>query len=537
MKKRFLSLALAMILMACAFAGCEQKGQQASSVPTAAPTQQAGGEAAPEDKYAKELTITVARRGDSRAVEEDLFSPYVKEKFNIVFEITDINNNDFVTKMNLLLASGEAPDINLDQRPEFMLNEWIQAGYFRGYTQEEIKNLMPNYYAQYTEEEWKSIWPAISYFDGKSYYFPSRRASSIDMAWLYREDIFNKLNLKFPTTTDGLLEVMRTLKKETGKVPYVSANSGDVLWAFTGFLQVFGIPELAPRELSYVDPVSGEFVPYAFTTDTFRQHVIFMNKLYEEGLIWQEFATGTTDQVNAAISQGNHMIAWSYPSKIESELNRLSRNENPEASWVWAKDMPSSNPERATYFKANPYYNASGVGFSADASDEVIERFMAFMDWLHTDEGMVFRTYGIEGVTYRKEGNNYVFMDHMASPLKSEGKTLTNYGFVTPGRQHPNLNEYYYPYLTELEKTFFNRKGYYHFIPPVMAYTDEESSELADITTSLQQTAREYYAKFIMGHLDAEDDKEWENYVSTMKKLGLDRFCEIRTTVYERSNR
>jgi len=526
-----------MALLAGVLAACTKSGDQTGTTPTTAPTQTPEGEGTSENKYAKELTITLARRGDSRSVEEDLFSPYIKEKFNIVFEVTDINNNDFVTKMNLLLASGEAPDINTAQRPEFMLNEWTEAGYFRGYTREEIKNRMPNYYAQYTEEEWESIWPAISHSDGKSYYFPSRRAETINMAWLYREDIFNKLNLEFPESTDELLEVMRTLKKETGKVPFVSANSGDVLWAFTGFLQAFGIPELAPREMSYVDPVTGEFVPYAFTTDTFREHVIFMNKLYEEGLIWQEFATGTTDQVNAAISQGNHMIAWSYPAKIETELNKLSRNENPEASWNWAKVMPSSNPERATYFKANPYYNADGVGFSADASDEVIERFMDYMDWLHTEEGMAFRTYGIEGVTYKKEGNNYVFTEQMTSPVKSEGKTLTNYGFVTVGRQHPNLNEYYYPYLTELEKTFFNREGYYHFISPAMVYTSEESSELADITTSLHQTAKEYYARFIMGHVDVEDDKEWENYIQTMKKLGLDRFIEIRTAVYERNNK
>ncbi|AGC69481.1 ABC-type sugar transport system periplasmic component-like protein [Thermoclostridium stercorarium subsp. stercorarium DSM 8532] len=250
-----------------------------------------------------------------------------------------------------------------------------------------------------------------------------------------------------------------------------------------------------------------------------------------------EFATGTTDQVNAEISKGNHMVAWGYPSKIDSEMNRLSRNENPEASWTWAKVMPSSNPERATYFKRNPLYNADGIGFSEDASDEVTERFMDYMDWLHTEEGMVFRTYGIESVTYTKEGGNYVFTEQMSSPLKSEGKTLTNYGFVVFGRQHPNMNEYYYPYLAELEKTFLNREGYYYFNSPVMTYTDEESSELADITTSLNQTAQQYYAQFIMGYLDPENDKDWDSYIQTMKKLGLDRFCEIRTQVYERCNK
>ena len=82
-----------------------------------------------------------------------------------------------------------------------------------------------------------------------------------------------------------------------------------------------------------------------------------------------------------------------------------------------------------------------------------------------------------------------------------------------------------------------NREGYYYHVSPVLNFTDEESSELADITTSLNQTAQEYYAKFIMGQIDIENDQEWNNYIQAMEKLGLERFKEIRKAAYERSNK
>lgn len=534
MKKRIMSLFLVATLAITVFAGCSDQGTIKSENNNGETSGQEANNAESEDKYAEKITVSLARRGDTRSVEEDLFTPFLEEKFNLKLEVTDINNNDFVTKMNVLYASGEAPDVNTASRPEFMLTEWIDSGYLRGYTKEEVEEKFPNYFSQYTEEEWENIWPSISHSDDKTYYLPSRRADRMNMAWIYRADTFEELNLEFPESTDDIIEVMRTIKDETGRIPYVAASSGAVLWAFTGFLQAFGLPELAPRDLSYVDPISGDFIPYAFVTDNFREHIKFMNQLYEEGLIWKEFSTGTDDQVNAMKSQGHNYIQWGYPDAIE-EYTRLSQNADPDAKWDWAKVMLSNDPEKGVYFKADPYYTADGTSFSVDADDKVIERFIDYMDWMHTEEGMVFRTYGIEGETYEKEGDNYILKEQMVSPIKSEGKTLTNYGFITVGRQHPNLSEYYKPYLTELVDTFMDRDGYYYHTAPIMDFTDEENSELADIATSLTQTVEENYAKFIMGQTDIEDDKDWDSYLKALEKLGLERLEEIRTEAYERA--
>src|SRR5690606_31022687 len=74
-------------------------------------------------------------------------------------------------------------------------------------------DLMPNFKA------WMEKYPAEAQMalsaDGKMYIFPNEGFGETNrMVWLYREDVFNKHNLKQPTTWDELHEVLLALKKE-----------------------------------------------------------------------------------------------------------------------------------------------------------------------------------------------------------------------------------------------------------------------------------------------------------------------------------
>ena len=39
----------------------------------------------------------------------------------------------------------------------------------------------------------------------------------------------------------------------------------------------------------------------------------------------------------------------------------------------------------------------------------------------------------------------------------------------------------------------------------------------------------------MMGESDPNNDDDWNKYISDMKKVGLDKFCEMQKTVYERT--
>jgi len=235
------------------------------------------------------------------------------------------------------------------------------------------------------------------------------------------------------------------------------------------------------------------------------------------------------------MSQNNRFVFWGYPEMVNTEYNVLSRTEAPNASWTWAKTMLSENPQNGIFFKREPYYTADGVGFYAYADANKIDRFLQILNWAHTDEGMVFRTYGIENTTFQRQGNNYVFMPHMSSPISPTGDRLENYGFLSIGPEHPNLNAFYRPFIVELENTFFNRDNYYFFTTPVQKFTPAETRELADLQVNLNRTRDEYYSRFIVGQSDVNNDRDWNNYLDTMRRMGLDRVITIRTDAYNRS--
>ena len=91
------------------------------------------------------------------------------------------------------------------------------------------------------------------------------------------------------------------------------------------------------------------------------------------------------------------------------------------------------------------------------------------------------------------------------------------------------------PSMVDLENTFFNRDNYYFHTTHVQKFTPEETRELAGLEVSLSQTRNEYYSRFIVGQLDVNNDRDWNAYIDTMKRMGLDRVSAIRTAAYNRS--
>lgn len=538
MIKRYSALILASALLITGFTGCGGKNGTTQGGPAGGATPTANNEA---NKYAKEIKVSSAKAvKETVNIKDNQFAKLLKEKFNLVIETTEISTADYVTKMSLLFASGEPPEYLYSLRPEWKLNEWTEAGYIKGFTVDELKTKLPNYMKVWTDEEWANVYGNAQYSDGKVYYLPGKRAAKLNMTWVYRKDTFDALGLAYPKSTDDMYNALKAIKEKTGKVPYVSAStgSGGALWAFSGFLQSFGMPELAIRELSYVDPVSKTFVPYAFSESNYREFLKYMNKLYKEGLIWKEFATATTEQTKKFQTQGNGFALWGYPEKL-AEYDNISKSADANAKWDWSKDMVSASQDKI-YFKRDPYFNADGIGFYSKISDEKLNRVLDYVNWAMTEEGQRFNTFGVEGLTYEMKDGKPVYMEKMISPTKATGEKMGEYGIVGSAGwmvAHPAVNEVYKPVYKELEKTFLDRRDYNFFMAPIMPFTEAENKKLADIQTSINDTRDEYAARFIMGQLDPANEADWNKYIETLNKLGLQDMKKVRADAYNRANK
>ena len=68
-----------------------------------------------------------------------------------------------------------------------------------------------------------------------------------------------------------------------------------------------------------------------------------------------------------------------------------------------------------------------------------------------------------------------------------------------------------------------------------MRYTEDEEKQYTDLETALNAKRDEYMARFLMGESDPNSDADWQTYLDDMKKIGLEEFEKLQTTVYERT--
>jgi putative aldouronate transport system substrate-binding protein len=492
--------------------------------------------------YSKEVTISVVKStGTSVPVsEQDLWSPKMKEMFNMKWDVQDVPTADFDVKVSMLFASNQSPDyligIKTDNKS---LPSWISGGYLKGYTLDEFKSTFPEFIKNMSNEQLEKINKYLKQSDGKQYQIMTPRADSVNNVMLYRKDFLEENNIPISLKNpDEMYNMLKTFKDKTGKIPYVSPSAG--VWAFTPIFQMFGLPEMIITQLSYYDPVDKTYVPYAFSEERYRKSLTYINKLYKEGLIWKEFSTATKDQIAKFQADGNGVIQWDTAANVAKQ-NSQTANTFPNAKWDWFKELPTSFSDR-TFYKRTPAYNGDAPAIAAAIDKDKYSRLVDYLNWASTNEGKIFNTYGVEGVTYDLKDGKPVFRPEIQTSLNPKGKELGrwNIGGVRGtfvGNFLPDYKATYSAATLEMEKAFLDKPKYYYFDEPVVQFTEAEQSKIVDYQTNLNQLRDEYSLKFIMGQLDPSNDADWKKFTDALKKVGLDDYVKIRTEAYKRVNK
>ena len=553
-RKKLLSLTLAMAICAATAAGCSSSSSSTSSQGASTGGSSTGGTSSgastggsstagtssdsSENPYAEEITIEILKRSDAPTeYVNTLHDDMLKEKFNMVWKESYVSGSDMATKLSTLYASGMEPDLIWAVRPAWGSDEWTDAGYFRGFTEEEILSLIPGYehlWDSQNPDAWEYIWNYLSWSDGKIYTLPTARDTAGNMAWLYRQDIFDQCGIdSFPSNPDEFLEVCRLIKEQTGITPLVDRNDTP-LFVISKWGMMYGLPDMLPDMPCFENPVTGEMYYYVYATDTYRELLKLAHTLVEEGLMYAEFATASTDQANAYIAQGNKAMMFDYPEKIATH-NATQVDAVPNVDWQWTDVVPSISTEKAAIKKDN-YHAADLRAFAATATDEQVERMCAYFQWCTTEEGITFNSYGVEGVTYDIIDGVKTFKEEFATPLKATGTDLGTY--QVGGRGMWRGEEYistYKPVLAEWTEKILNNPKNVYVMPPVMKFTPEEQSSMVDTNTYLTDAVNEWLLRFMNGQKDPYNDADWNEYIQVLESLGLHDVEELNKTVYERS--
>ncbi len=366
--------------------------------------------------------------------------------------------------------------------------------------------------------------------DGNLYYTPTQNYRSASMSWIYRKSAFDENGWELPTTPEELYDLLKEIKAaDPSSVPMPTRGG----WgnAVKGMQIAYDVTS----SKSYVDAYTGEFIPYGYTQDGFREALRWTNVFYEDGLIDPEFVTGDDNQWTSFYANGQAYIEYQYVERIVWAETNMSPVD-PEVDWEFTNyNVSSEDNEGYIYERENTFF-AYGYSFTDKISEEGLARMLDWCNWISTDEGATFMCMGEEGVTYQvNDDGTLQFMDHMYHDTRNpEGTQPWKYGmYMGILRQTED-------YTREVGKDTnitiseeFNADANAHFAPAYPAkYTEDEESRLAELDTQIDDMAGEYILKFIMGELDVTDDNAWNDYLAALDNAGMQEAVQIRTNGY-----
>lgn len=329
-------------------------------------------------------------------VDNNYWTKYVNDAFgkinNIKVTFIPIPRTTDVDKFNMLLASGDAPDI-IFSYDYVTASSFYTRGAFQEITKAELYKYAPNLQ--------KVLGPSLmkyGVFDGKQMLIPAKRPLIGWGTTVIRQDWLDKLGLKMPTNRDEYYAVLKAFKeKDPGKVgvnnviPQGMASISQNAMSLSNY--PFRPAKVSPVDFAMYSDVVLPALPWKPTEDLLR----WTNKLFNEGLVSPEFVLdkdGT--KLQADISNGKVGV-FSMPLKTPPVLQTLMKNVPTAKLSVLPQSALFPAGQAPVTFKYLPYGMLSGINKNCKHPDAVLK----YMDWMSRNENLFVLQNGYQGKNYK----------------------------------------------------------------------------------------------------------------------------------------
>lgn len=387
MKKRLIGMLLAAAALVTA-AGCGGNGNAGS------------GET-------KTLTVAVFDRGnapDNMTASDNVWTKWIQDEFgtpnNINVEFYPIPRNQEVEQINMLMASKDAPDIVLTYDQAVFYNYAKNGGLA------DVGQYLDKYprLKEFMGDRWK-----YTTYNDTVYGVPTKRVNEGMLCSYIRADWLEKLGLSEPKTTEELYSALKAFKEKD------PGNVGEGLVPFMLSAASFADETYQQNTLSlvmsFVEPMSEEewYTLPQIMYPGYKEGVRYLNKLYNEGIIEQDFALQSNwSQFDENIAAGRGGF--------------FSHNTNYQMTTNGAYSMLLKNNPDAEFIAVDPYTNKDGKhpkwrGFMGGgylmipSFSKSSEEAVKYLDWLADTEVGFTLLNGIEGENYRLENGCPVVID------------------------------------------------------------------------------------------------------------------------------
>lgn len=563
MKKRVLALLLS-ACMVISIAGCssgktetgaDSKGGEGS----ASASSEAADASGPEGFNAtgmpimnEKITLKVWIEGGADIDwEQNRFVKQIEEKSNIKMEIISTPLSDALQKRNLMLASGDYPDLILTDWPTvFTKSDVMQYGVKEGVLLpitdfiDKYGNNMKRIFDENPNYKESCIAP-----DGEIYGFARfsecYHCSAYPKIYL-RQDWMDSLGLDMPENTEELREVLRAFVNDdpngNGKKDEIGMI-GATTWNTMVEYALMGMSFQTVKPDFWLSlGADGKTVEFSPSTDAYREGLRYIKSLYDEGLIDGTSFTQKDDQMAQTIRTEPHVVGM----YVCDHAGMGYDNNNPEEAENYQILIPVAGPDG--FRRQGQNANEGEIqGFHAVITDTCKYPEAAFRlidEFFYDDDYNMERMYGERGLgwDYAPEGTKNVFggeARYIVNSVTEDQSAEIKKGTMGVGPQAdlasfrlsmlPEAEDIYLPGNYEQRITLDTQKveqyipeerlDYMVYIPIDMA------DDYAEIQTNLNNFVRMATVQFITGDRDIESG--WDQYLSELDSYRVDRYIEI----------
>ncbi|MBP8855227.1 MAG: extracellular solute-binding protein [Oscillospiraceae bacterium] len=454
----------------------------------------------------------------------------VQKICNVDLQVEAIPSTDYNTKVSLALNTGEnAPDVILYQETKSENASLALNGAIVPIS--DYPEWTPNFNAKVKEFGLEEDVANLTLQDGKRYYMPALFDKPFyDGGLILREDYLKSKGFDAPKTFDDLYKILKAYKTDFPKsYPLTSLVAPYVTYRMT--MTSFGVSvgksnSSKTNALSY-DYEKGEYFPGAISED-WREYLRFINKLYAEGLLDPEMAAPIDgDKWTTKMATGAAVATYAYYDQIggietASDIDGFKLQMYPSLA---GPKGAHHQPKSKTYV---------GIMFPKKTAERKdFEQVVRAMDQMFfSEECSTIWCLGVEGVTYKMDGDKVVYADEIKNSKDGIYKTMQlKYGcgadpfqlVWTNAREMTKYDENY----AAINKTVAGMENgnVIQPIPPTPLFDDLAAEDAASLQTPLADTIEVWIDGFVTGKKSL--DKDWDAYVKELKDLQIEEFCKL----------
>lgn len=477
----------------------------------------------------------------------------IQEATNVELEIICVPTANYNERKNLLFASGDLTDIIYSNNCSYDALMYGVNDDLLIPLDDLIEKYAPNF------KEWITFEPAIKEqslsVDGKQYFMPyvdTTLKNIIQVGYYVREPWLQQLGLEAPDTIEEFYNVLKAFKEAD------PAGGGNT------------IPLSAQSPANIVNPILGAFgvapdiyqvdgkIKYGPLEQGYKDALVFLNRLYKEGLIASDYLSWDANIYNAnLVNNIGITFAWTY-SGLRTPL-QASGQSSEQILNEWRPFGAPKGPDGKHHWFITPMGKVTNnLGVFVSSTNKYLEETMRFLDYTFSQEGAYTLVAGPRGLCWDFDENGVFHVtDYVLNNpeglqpnevlLRAGGMVWAfHIGICGLSRVNPS-NRWPYPYedvnyargLTGPEPDSLYSRNLNDWwdvsterqLPPTISYTAEEQERINLLSQDIGVLVEENLQKVIMG---LEPISKWDEVINQLKQMNVDEYIKLHQDALDR---